>query len=190
MSVPAFSLHTGVAPAQLSARVQAAVQRALDERRLVGAVVLVARDGALIHRQAAGWADRESGRTMAADAVFRLASVTKPIVSTAALVLVAQEGSAWTTASSAGCLSSGRCCLTASLRGSPYGNSSAIRPGWATDSSRPMPTAPMRGPAYRTAWMRPVSAWRRTCAASPACRCCTSLARAGATRWRPTCWAP
>jgi CubicO group peptidase (beta-lactamase class C family) len=90
MSVPAFSLHTGVAPAQLSARVQAAVQRALDERRLVGAVVLVARDGALIHRQAAGWADRESGRTMAADAVFRLASVSKPIVSTAALVLVAQ----------------------------------------------------------------------------------------------------
>ena len=90
MSVPAFSLHTGVAPAQLSARVQDAVQRALDERRLVGAVVLVARDGALIHRQAAGWADRESGRTMAADAVFRLASVSKPIVSTAALVLVAQ----------------------------------------------------------------------------------------------------
>lgn len=90
MSVPAFSLHTGVAPAQLSARIQAAVQRALDERRLVGAVVLVARDGALIHRQAAGWADRESGRTMAADAVFRLASVSKPIVSTAALVLVAQ----------------------------------------------------------------------------------------------------
>lgn len=90
MSVPAFSLHTGVAPAQLSARVQAAVQRALDERHLVGAVVLVARDGALIHRQAAGWADRESGRTMAADAVFRLASVSKPIVSTAALVLVAQ----------------------------------------------------------------------------------------------------
>ena len=90
MSVPAFSLHTGVAPAQLSARIQAAVQRALDERRLVGAVVLVARDGALIHRQAAGWADRESGRTMAADAVFRLASVSKPIVSTAALVLVAE----------------------------------------------------------------------------------------------------
>lgn len=90
MSVPAFSLHAGVAPAQLSTRIQAAVQRALDERRLVGAVVLVARDGALIHRHSAGWADRESGRTMAADAVFRLASVSKPIVSTAALVLVAQ----------------------------------------------------------------------------------------------------
>lgn len=90
MSVPAFSLHAGVAPAQLSTRIQAAVQRALDERRLVGAVVLVARDGALIYRQAAGWADRERGRTMAADAVFRLASVSKPIVSTAALALVAQ----------------------------------------------------------------------------------------------------
>jgi CubicO group peptidase (beta-lactamase class C family) len=62
----------------------------LDERRLVGAVVLVARDGVLIHRQAAGWADRESHRKMTVDAIFRLASVSKPIVSTAALVLVAQ----------------------------------------------------------------------------------------------------
>lgn len=90
MSVPAFSLQAGVPLASLSARIQAVVQQALDERRLVGAVVLAARDGALIHRQAAGWADRESRRMMTADALFRLASVSKPIVSTAALALVAQ----------------------------------------------------------------------------------------------------
>ncbi|MFC3608480.1 serine hydrolase domain-containing protein [Stutzerimonas tarimensis] len=90
MATSAIPLRTGVPPAHLSARIQIAVQQALDQRRLVGAVVLVARDGELIHHQAAGWADRESRRAMTVDAVFRLASVSKPIVSTAALVLVAQ----------------------------------------------------------------------------------------------------
>ena len=90
MVIPAFPLRAGVPPAHLSARIQTAVQQALDDRRLVGAVVLVARDGELIHSQAAGWADRENAWAMPVDAVFRLASVSKPIVSTAALVLVAQ----------------------------------------------------------------------------------------------------
>ncbi|MGQ5369808.1 serine hydrolase domain-containing protein [Xanthomonas arboricola pv. corylina] len=83
-------LRHGVPPAHLSARTQAVVQQALDDRRLVGAVILVARDGELLHRQAAGFADRESARAMTAETVFRLASVSKPIVSTAALALVAQ----------------------------------------------------------------------------------------------------
>ncbi|MGT2431754.1 serine hydrolase domain-containing protein [Cupriavidus basilensis] len=90
MVIPAFPLRAGVPPAHLSARIQTAVQQALDDRRLVGAVVLVARGGELIHSQAAGWADRENAWAMPVDAVFRLASVSKPIVSTAALVLVAQ----------------------------------------------------------------------------------------------------
>nr|WP_240343453.1 serine hydrolase domain-containing protein [Pectobacterium brasiliense] len=83
-------MDTGASTAPLSARIQAVVQQALDDGRLVGAVVLVARNGELIHQQAAGWADRESARPMALDAIFRLASVSKPIVSVAALVLVAQ----------------------------------------------------------------------------------------------------
>ncbi|WOB50323.1 beta-lactamase family protein [Xanthomonas hydrangeae] len=77
-------------PALLASNIQTVVQHALDDRRLVGAVVLVARNGELIHRQAAGWADRESRRAMRVDALFRLSSVSKPIISTAALVLVAQ----------------------------------------------------------------------------------------------------
>ncbi|NHF64689.1 serine hydrolase domain-containing protein [Xanthomonas hortorum] len=77
-------------PALLTSNIQAVVQHALDDKRLVGAVVLVARNGELIHRQAAGWADRESRRAMRVDALFRLSSVSKPIISTAALVLVAQ----------------------------------------------------------------------------------------------------
>lgn len=85
-----FPVRQGASPALVSHRIQAAVQQALDDQRLVGAVVLVARDGELVHQQAAGLADRESARPMAPDAVFRLASVSKPIVSTAALALVAQ----------------------------------------------------------------------------------------------------
>lgn len=76
-------------PAHLSTRVQTIAQQAQDQGRLVGAVVLVARDGKLIHHQAYGWADHESRRAMTVDTVFRLASVSKPIVSTAALVLAA-----------------------------------------------------------------------------------------------------
>lgn len=80
--------NTSTAP--VSSILQGVVQQALDDQRLVGAVVLVARDGKLIHRQASGFADRDSARPMTLDTVFRLASVSKPIVSTAALVLVAQ----------------------------------------------------------------------------------------------------
>ncbi|NIE62990.1 serine hydrolase domain-containing protein [Burkholderia sp. Ax-1719] len=70
--------------------IHAVIQRALDERRLVGAVVLVARGGEVVHRQAAGLAERERARAMSVETVFRLASVSKPIVSTAAMVLAAQ----------------------------------------------------------------------------------------------------
>lgn len=85
-----FLPRKGGTSTPLSARTRAVVQQALDEHRLVGAVVLVARDGAPIHQEAAGWADRERARPMALDTVFRLASVSKPIVSTAAMVLAAQ----------------------------------------------------------------------------------------------------
>lgn len=84
------SQRTGVPSAPLSSRIQDVIQQALDSHRLVGSVVLVAHHGALIHQQAAGWADRERAQPMALDTLFRLASVSKPIVSTAALVLVAQ----------------------------------------------------------------------------------------------------
>lgn len=65
-----------------------AIDRALAEERLVGAVVLAARDGEVVYRRAAGFADREAGRRMTEDAIFRLASVTKPLASAAAMKLV------------------------------------------------------------------------------------------------------
>ncbi len=64
------------------------VDSALNESRLVGAVIFVASGGKVVYRRAAGFSDREAGRLMGAEAIFRLASLTKPIVSAAALALI------------------------------------------------------------------------------------------------------
>jgi CubicO group peptidase (beta-lactamase class C family) len=72
----------------LGARIDHAIQRALDERRIVGTVVLVAKQGEIVYRRAAGFADREAARPMPDDAIFLLASIAKPIVTAAALRLV------------------------------------------------------------------------------------------------------
>jgi CubicO group peptidase (beta-lactamase class C family) len=77
--------------ASVSTRLDEAVDRAIAERRVVGAVVLVARDGKLIYRRAAGFADRESGQPMREDGIFRLASLTKSMVAAAAMRLT-EEG--------------------------------------------------------------------------------------------------
>nr|WP_234536621.1 serine hydrolase domain-containing protein [Paenibacillus pseudetheri] len=74
----------------LSGRIDEVIDRTLADKRLVGAVIKVAIDGELVYSRAVGLADREMSRLMQEDALFRLASVSKPIVSTAALVLVAQ----------------------------------------------------------------------------------------------------
>ncbi len=66
------------------------IDRTLEEKRIVGTVVLIASGGELVYNRAAGWADREQKQPMQENALFRFASVTKPIVSTAALVLIAQ----------------------------------------------------------------------------------------------------
>jgi CubicO group peptidase (beta-lactamase class C family) len=75
----------------VSRGIDAAIDRAMAERRIVGTVVLVARDGRLVYRRAAGLADREAGRPVREDSVFLYASLTKPMVTAAALRLV-EEG--------------------------------------------------------------------------------------------------
>lgn len=72
-------------------RLDAAMQKAVDSGELPGAVVLIARDGQLVHAKAFGWQDREKKIPMAADSIFRLYSMTKPVVSVAAMMLV-EEG--------------------------------------------------------------------------------------------------
>jgi len=74
--------------AALAARLDKVIDTAVADQRLVGAVVLVARDGKIVHHRAAGLADREAGRPMREDAVFRFSSVTKPFVTAAVMKLV------------------------------------------------------------------------------------------------------
>ncbi|MBN6151988.1 beta-lactamase family protein [Xanthomonas sp. AmX2] len=87
---PVPAAHAAPLSPQQAAPLDAAIDAALRQHRLVGAVVLVAHRGACVYRRAAGWADREAQRPMREDATFRLASVSKPIVAAAALALVAQ----------------------------------------------------------------------------------------------------
>jgi CubicO group peptidase (beta-lactamase class C family) len=68
--------------------IDAVVDAALDEGRVVGAVVLVQHHGEPLYARAAGHADRETGILMALDAVFRWASLTKPVVAATALALI------------------------------------------------------------------------------------------------------
>ena len=65
-----------------------AIESALADNRIVGAVVLIDRDGEIIVRRAAGLADRERKVPMREEAVFRLASLTKPIVTAAAMRMI------------------------------------------------------------------------------------------------------
>lgn len=71
--------------ARTAQRLDDAIDRALSKQRLAGCVVLVARNGQIAYRRAAGHLDREAGTAMREDAIFRYASVSKPIVTVAAL---------------------------------------------------------------------------------------------------------
>ncbi|MFE0018655.1 serine hydrolase domain-containing protein [Mesorhizobium sp. NPDC059054] len=65
-----------------------AIDLALLERRIVGAVVLVAKDGTLIYQRAAGLANRETRRLMTVETPFRFASLSKLFTTMAALKLL------------------------------------------------------------------------------------------------------
>lgn len=85
-----MSYSNNINPEGLPGRIDEVIDRTLADKRLVGAVIKVAIDGVLVYSRAAGLANREMNKPMREDDLFRLASVTKPIVSTAALALVAQ----------------------------------------------------------------------------------------------------
>lgn len=77
--------------AERLARVGELLQRYTDDGLIPGAVALVLRDGKPVYERAFGWSDKEAGRKMSTDTIFRIASQTKAITSTAVLMLV-EEG--------------------------------------------------------------------------------------------------
>jgi len=72
-------------------RIDSALQRAVDNGEVAGAVALVLRDGQTVYERAVGWSDKESAKRMTVDAIFRIASQSKAVTSVAIMSLV-EEG--------------------------------------------------------------------------------------------------
>ncbi len=72
-------------------RIDQAIQRRIDAGELAGAVTAVSRGGKVVHFRTHGLMDLEAKKPMAADALFRIASMTKPVIAVAILML-AEEG--------------------------------------------------------------------------------------------------
>ncbi|NDP38000.1 MAG: beta-lactamase family protein [Rhodoferax sp.] len=81
--------QVGLCP-QRSARLMAVLQAEVDRQRLPGAVVLIARRSKLALFESVGALDPAAQSPMTPDAIFRIYSMTKPIVSVAAMMLMEQ----------------------------------------------------------------------------------------------------
>jgi len=84
------AVELGFSPGRL-ARLDTLLQTYVDQGRMPGAVAVVVRHGRVAWSGAFGMADREAGRPMTPDALFRIASQSKAITSVAAMMLV-EEG--------------------------------------------------------------------------------------------------
>jgi CubicO group peptidase (beta-lactamase class C family) len=80
----------GLSPERLE-RIAKAVQQNIDDKRIAGAVTLVMRRGQVAWLKPQGMQDRETGKPMQADSIFRICSMTKPITSVAVMMLY-EEG--------------------------------------------------------------------------------------------------
>ena len=69
-------------------KITAMFTREVADKKLPGAVVMVARKGKLVYSQAFGGLNDAAGAPMKTDSVFRIYSMTKPLVSTALMMLV------------------------------------------------------------------------------------------------------
>src|SRR2546430_10220459 len=78
------------APARL-ARIDRFMQQYVDSGQIGGAVGMVLQDGRVVYQHAVGWLDKEAGRRMTPDALFRIASQSKALTTVAILSLV-EEG--------------------------------------------------------------------------------------------------
>src|SRR4051812_15938432 len=82
--------QVGLSSARLE-RLAAVIRQDVERKLIPGAVVTIARAGRVGYAEAFGFRDREAQAPMTADAIFRIASMTKPMTSVAAMML-AEEG--------------------------------------------------------------------------------------------------
>jgi CubicO group peptidase (beta-lactamase class C family) len=82
--------EVGLSAARLE-RVGALLRADVERGRIPGAVVVVARRGRVAYSQAVGFRDKAAATPMTTDSIFRIASMTKPLASVAAMMLY-EEG--------------------------------------------------------------------------------------------------
>jgi CubicO group peptidase (beta-lactamase class C family) len=73
---------------QRLAKIGTVLQQEVNDKKLPGAVVMVARKGKLVYSTAVGNLNNAAGGAMKSDSLFRIYSMTKPLVSTALMMLV------------------------------------------------------------------------------------------------------
>jgi CubicO group peptidase (beta-lactamase class C family) len=73
------------------ARLAPLMESYVTERGVVGISTMISRRGEVVHAEQFGFQDKEAGIPMAPDTIFRIYSMTKPVVSTA-LMLLHEEG--------------------------------------------------------------------------------------------------
>ncbi len=78
--------RVGLSPKRLG-HLDDAMQGFIDRGELAGIVLLIVRRGAIAHSAQYGLMDMETNRKMRPDTIFRIASMTKPITSVAAMIL-------------------------------------------------------------------------------------------------------
>ena len=69
-------------------KITSVFQKEVADKKLPGAVVMVARKGKLVYSQAFGSLNNAAGGAMAVDSLFRIYSMTKPLASTGLMMLV------------------------------------------------------------------------------------------------------
>ncbi len=91
-------MNTAVEPSEAAGmnarrleRIRPAMQAYVDRGVYAGIATLVARRGKVVHAGEFGWRDKEAGQAMTADTIFRLYSMTKPIICVALMTLL-EEG--------------------------------------------------------------------------------------------------
>ena len=77
--------------AERLARIKPVMQSYVDQRGYAGLSTMLARHGRVIHFEQAGWQERESQTPLSADTIFRIYSMTKPVICTAFMTLY-EEG--------------------------------------------------------------------------------------------------
>ena len=100
LALPWFALADGIPSASPASkgmvaerltRIRPVLQAEIDAQRMPGAVLLVARQGAVVHSEVIGSQDPITGKPLKRDSLFRAYSMTKPLVSVLTMMMV-EEG--------------------------------------------------------------------------------------------------